>query len=103
MTTICNFCNRDITKFEKENERFVACNHCHKFTAKGVCHGPLPKEKEIRIKYKEVNKMTGEKKIPIAIKVRNMLSEGKSKEDIAKELDIKVGYVVAVEKKQLKK
>lgn len=95
MATKCSSCGRDITKNET-TDLFVICPKCNKNSAKN----------NIQInKNKEVIKMSedvSEKKVPVAKQVRTMLAEGKTKEEISELLNVKVSYIVAVEKKQLK-
>ena len=83
MTTYCSDCGRDITKNEEVNEKFVVCNICNKFTAKGSNHYKVEEDKNLKGGDENMVAKKKEKKIPSIVKKTTEKKEKVEKKEVA--------------------
>jgi len=93
MTTQCSICGKNITENEKQDDDFVLCNHCNRFTAKSSHHF-----KEIPLEQKVI-KEKGVKTGPFIIQ---MLKDGKKVSEITNQIVCKASYVRMLKYKLIK-
>jgi len=89
----------------KNESKMRYCPKCQIFTAnlyfdEGKSNNLNAKEEIMAEKEENKEETKTEKKVPISKQIKKLLQDKVSKEDIAKQLNVKVGYINAVEKKK---
>lgn len=104
MTTLCSYCNRDITRNEQDNERFVSCS-CGRFTPKNVTRLNIKLTKEDKMveeskdrkkkapAKEKVAKEKKEAKPSMRLEIEKMIDAGKTNQEIVDKTGAKINYV----------
>jgi hypothetical protein len=96
MTTYCSFCSKQIKEDSEKNinKKYLCCSCNHGLTPKGSNNKKevvkMEERKDVVLeKIIPIIKEKKEKKISISSQVRQLLSEGKTEDEIAASLNIK--------------